>query len=684
MVESTVPEPSAPSLASPFMFRDPLIRKLVKITLDALVCAMAFCATSSLLLEGIVPFNRGMVTFILMAMVINISFGFHSQHYRAVSLHDARWILLGALTLAGCSMLLYMMRGHWPANIRPEVALGASLLTGFLWITVRLAALAVHERHHTRLNRDKNQGDGRFERTIIIGAGRAGELLCQQLREHPRLRCNVVGFVDDDLEKQGLKILGAPVLGPAELLPTLIRENKVSQVILGMPGVRGSRLRELTQIALTEGVHLKTVPGIMDLVGDRPWKPEVRDIAIEDLLRREPIILDKSAIKKALDNEVVLITGAGGSIGSELTRRVAELRPGRLVLLGRGENSLWEIQRKLAAEFKDLPIEIALCDIRNPVRLRQVFQEWRPKIVLHAAAHKHVPFLEANPEEAIENNIFGTLNVVEAAKACQTKIFVNVSTDKAVNPVNILGVSKAIGELIVGRAALETPGAKFVSVRFGNVLGSRGSVIPLFREQIRVGGPVTVTHPDMVRFFMTIPEAAQLVLQAGILGDTGKIFALDMGEPVHIVDLAKEMVRLSGFSLGVDLDMSFTGVRPGEKLVEELFTDGQVHRTEVHSKIFEAPQVPVDPAVLKQGLAALKELLGKDGQTIYPQMLRCFMSIVPNFTPSPGGLGRWLTAEAEAKAAGELASAGAAPAPGPPPVTPNSEQLGVPSDHLMV
>jgi FlaA1/EpsC-like NDP-sugar epimerase len=622
----------------------------VKVAIDGLVTALAFCVVSSLLLEGIVPFNRGLAVFLVLSMGINFAFRFHTQHYRAVSIHDARWLLVGSLILAASTMTLYLVRGHWPANVKPEVILGASLLTGFLWIMVRLTALAIHERHHAQINRKRNHGALQSERTIIIGAGRAGELLCQELREHPRLRCNVVGFVDDDLEKQGLRILGTPVLGPTEILPLLIRENHVTQVILGMPGVRGSRLRELSQFVLAEGVKLKTVPGIHDLVGDRPWKPEVRDIAIEDLLRREPITLDKTAIQQALDREVVLITGAGGSIGSELARRVAELQPGKLVLLGRGENSLWEVQRSLATQFPGLAVETALCDIRNPVRLRQVFQEWRPKIVLHAAAHKHVPFLEANPEEAVENNILGTLNVVEAAKAARTRIFVNVSTDKAVNPVNILGVSKAIGELIVGRAAVEVPDAKFVSVRFGNVLGSRGSVIPLFREQIRGGGPVTVTHPDMVRFFMTIPEAAQLVLQAGFLGDTGKVFALDMGEPVHIVDLAKEMVRLSGFNLGVDLDLCFTGVRPGEKLVEELFTGG-VQRTEVHPKIFEAAQAAPDPEILQRGLATLRDLLRREEGNIYPEMLHCFMSIVPNFRPTPNGSGRWLLADGVAAAA---------------------------------
>jgi FlaA1/EpsC-like NDP-sugar epimerase len=639
MVDANHPRCSDPSFDGSPLSKGPLVRKAVKIVLDALVAALAFCMVSALLLEGNVPFNRGMGTFVAMAMVINLAFRFHTQHYRAVSIHDARLLLLGTLTLAACAMAFFLFRGHWPAQIRSEVILGASLLTGFFWLTIRLSALALHQRYHTRKNRAKAAAP---ERTIIIGAGRAGSLLCQELQEHPRLRCNVVGFVDDDLDKQGVRVAGVPVLGPTLLLPTLIRENRATQVILGMPGVKGSRLRELTQVVLAEGVRLKTVPGIMDLVGDRPWKPEVRDVAIEDLLRREPITLDKAAIREALDQEVVLITGAGGSIGSELTRRVAELHPGRLVLLGRGENSLWEVQRSLAKQFSTVQVEIALCDIRNPARLNQVFQKWRPKIVLHAAAHKHVPFLEEHPEEAIENNILGTFNVVEAAKACQTKIFVNVSTDKAVNPVNILGVSKAIGELIVARAARELPERKFVSVRFGNVLGSRGSVIPLFREQIRAGGPVTVTHPDMVRFFMTIPEAAQLVLQAGFLGDSGKVYALDMGEPVHIIDLASEMVRLSGFSLGVDLELRFTGVRPGEKLVEELFIEGKVRRTSVHPKVFEADDMAVELEDLAQGLQELRDLLGRTGD-VYPAMIRCFRSIVPSYQPSPNGLSRVLS-----------------------------------------
>jgi FlaA1/EpsC-like NDP-sugar epimerase len=494
-------------------------------------------------------------------------------------------------------------------------------------------------RHHHRRYRPAAGGG---ERTIIVGAGRAGMLLCQELREHPRLDCRVVGFVDDAPDKQGVRIEGVPVLGPTRRLEAFAREQRATQVILGMAGVRGSRIRELSGRLRAQGIRVKTVPGILDLVGDRPWKPEVRDIAIEDLLRREAVSLDTDTIRHALEGTVALITGAGGSIGSELCRRVAGFRPSCLVLLCRGENSLWEVERDLRRLFPGQAIAVALCDIRNRARLQQVFDRWRPQVVFHAAAHKHVPYLEQHPEEAVENNVLGTLNVLNASLANATRIVVNVSTDKAVNPVNVLGVSKRIGEYLVTRAAgLAPPGSRYLSVRFGNVLGSRGSVIPLFREQIRLGGPITVTHPDMVRYFMTIPEAGQLVLQAGVLGRTGRVFALDMGEPVHIVDLARDMARLSGFSPGVDIDIQFTGARPGEKFFEELFSEVEERRTTVHPKIFEAAQDPKDPALLDQGLAALRQAARLPEGERQREMLAWFMKLVPAYRPSATGLGRY-------------------------------------------
>ena len=615
----------------------PLTRKAAKLTLDGLLAGLAFTGISVALLQG-PPHLLGLSLFILLATAINVGFKGYAQYYRELDIEEARVILLSTLVLVLVGMTICVMRRNdWPGGGSTQVVLGASLATGPLWLGLRLARLSYYRR---RQYQDASKPSATAHRTLIVGAGRAGVLLCRELQAHPE-RWAVVGFVDDALDKQGVLIHGLPVLGPTHLLPVYIREQQVTQVILGMAGVSGARLKELTALARAEGVLVKMVPGIMDLVGDRPWRPEVRDVAIEDLLRREPVALDCHAIRSAIEGAVVLITGGGGSIGGELARRVAGLRPARLILLGRGENSLWEAQRQLADLFPAQEVVIALCDIRNPQRLEQVFAAHRPGIVLHAAAHKHVPFLEDHPEEAIENNIFGTRNVMDAALDWGTHTFVNVSTDKAVNPVNVLGVSKRIGELIVAREAAKAgPNLRLVSVRFGNVLASRGSVIPIFKDQIRRGGPVTVTHPDMVRYFMTIPEAAQLVLQAGLLGETGKVFVLDMGAPVHIAELAREMVRLSGFSPGVDMEIQYTGVRPGEKLFEELFSGGEEQRTKVHLKVFEAVQDYRDFAVLDPGLRTLQKIITHPGRGRTSEILNCFMQMVPNYCPSPIGLGR--------------------------------------------
>ena len=608
---------------------EPLVRQGGKFMLDAGLAALGWGLTSGLLGHGL-PTFRGTALFTAGATLLNLAFRFTSQHYRLVGLAEARGLLLGTFTLAAVAMLCCGLVDLARLGlVGRDLMLAASLLTGCLWFALRAGVISLHRRRFRTPDPDLRRSEPiRGERALIVGAGRAGMRLSQELREHPKVRYEVVGFVDDAMEKQGVRIQGIPVLGPTRLLADYVAAHRATLVILGMAGVPGYRIRELSHSLTSQGIRVKTVPGILDLVGDRPWRPEVRDIAIEDLLRREPITLDTVAIRQTLEGSVTLITGAGGSIGSELARRVAGFGPKRLVLLGRGENSLWELERNLRRLYPQQAIAVALCDIRNPLRLHQVFDRWRP-------------------EEAIGNNIFGTLNVVRAALACGTGTFVNVSTDKAVNPTNVLGASKRIGEQLVLQAAKDAPqGSRFVSVRFGNVLGSRGSVIPVFRDQIRQGGPLTVTHPDMVRFFMTIPEACQLVMQAGILGATGKVFALDMGEPVHIVDLAADMARLSGFSPGVDIDIQFTGARPGEKFFEELFGDREERKPGVHPKVFEAVQDPQDPAVLDAGLAALKAL------ACYPEgerqraILSWFMQLVPSYRPSPEGLGRYLHLEA--------------------------------------
>ena len=640
MTEISVYSDSLTRTGGGSFLRDPQLRKGVKLTLDGLMAGLALTAVGLLSQE---PRWTGLAGFVGLALAVNAGFGFHRHHYRVLGISEAKALLVGTGALAGAALAICLVRGNeWPGGGSLEQLLGASLLTGMLWLCVRILGLELHARRS--YGASAGQPVAAPHRTLIVGAGKAGVLLAQELREHPRLRSEVLGFVDDAVEKQGVRIHGIPVLGPTELLPVYIREQRATQVILGLAGTAGGRLRELAAMGRAAGVEVKTVPGILNLVGDHPWKPEVRDIAIEDLLRRDPITLDTDAIRAAVAGAVVLITGGGGSIGSELARRLAIFRPAKLVLLGRGENSLWEISRELARHFPELRVEIALCDIRNPIRLRQVFKSLRPAVVLHAAAHKHVPFLEAHPEEAIENNIFGTRNVIDAALDWGVRTFVNVSTDKAVNPVNVLGVSKQIGEqLVVKIANFVGADSRFVSVRFGNVLGSRGSVIPIFREQIRNGGPLTVTHPDMIRYFMTIPEAAQLVLQAGLLGGTGKVYALDMGDPVRIVDLAREMARLSQGVDGPELDIHFTGTRPGEKLSEELFASGEERTTALHVKVLEAVQDTRDPRQLEKGLRTLETIISYPEQGREADILRCFMDLVPSYRPSPTGLGRYLT-----------------------------------------
>jgi FlaA1/EpsC-like NDP-sugar epimerase len=448
-----------------------MVRRGGKLLLDGGLAALAWCLACGLLRPEPAP-ARGALLFAGLAMAVNAAFGLTGQHYRLVGLSEASALLRGSLTIAVAGLGFCALHGAARFGVAgADIFLPASLLTGGLWFGLRMLAMHLHHRRF----RPRRAGRPGSERTLIVGAGRAGMLLAEALREHPKLSYQVLGFVDDAMEKQGVRVGGVPVLGPTRLLDTFIREQRATMVILGMAGAPGARIRELSRRLQAHGVRVKTVPGILELVGDHPWKPEVRDIAIEDLLRREAVELDTGAIRQAVEGTVTLITGAGGSIGGELCRRVAGFRPSCLVLVGRGENSLWEIERDLRRLFPAQDLAVALCDIRNSGRLHQVFDTWRPQVVFHAAAHKHVPYLEQNPEEGIGNNIFGTRNVLEAALAAATRIVVNVSTDKAVNPVNVLGVTKRIGEHLVTRAASEAaPGCRFVSVRFGNVLGTDG------------------------------------------------------------------------------------------------------------------------------------------------------------------------------------------------------------------
>ncbi len=446
-------------------------------------------------------------------------------------------------------------------------------------------------------------------RTIVAGAGDSGEMLLREVQRAPQSFIHIVGFVDDDPSKQGFQMHGVPVLGTTADIPSLVKENRVEQVIIAMPSVKGDDIRKVFEHASAAQVRIRTLPAVWEIVTN-PTKsllPQIRGIEIQDLLRREPVETNLEEVARYLAGEHILITGAGGSIGSELCRQIAMMSPASLTLVGKGENSIYEIEQELIQTTGLVP-NTMIADVRDLAAMEQVFRKYRPTVVFHAAAHKHVPLMEKNPREAILNNIQGTLNLADLAVQFELKKFILISTDKAVKPSSIMGATKRVCEMIVS-AYGQTSDVQFAAVRFGNVLGSRGSLIPLLTAQIRRGGPVTVTHKDMTRFFMTIPEAVQLVLQAGAMGRKGEVFILDMGEPVKILDLANELIRMHELVPGQDIQIKFTGMRPGEKLHEELVYDGEDLKETEHRKIRSVGNLkPLSVDKLREDLAIMKGL----------------------------------------------------------------------------
>jgi len=468
---------------------------------------------------------------------------------------------------------------------------------------------------------------GSQKQVLIIGAGDAGVLAARELKNRNYRDGRPVGFIDDNHSKQKLQLLGIPVLGTREDIARVVKGHNVDEVIIAMPSASGESVREIVQICKNSGVELKIMPGVYDIIsGDINVTP-IRQVQVEDLLGRDPVSVDLEEVAGYVAGETVFITGAGGSIGSEICRQIARFNPGKLVLVGHGENSIFDIEQELRAEHPGIDYITEILDIKDREKVFLIFKRYKPGVVFHAAAHKHVPLMERNPEEALKNNVVGTQNLAEAADAVKVKTFVSISTDKAVNPTSVMGATKRTAEMLIQSLDRRSQ-TKFVAVRFGNVLGSRGSVIPTFKRQIAQGGPVTVTHPDMVRYFMTIPEAAQLVIQAGAMGNGGEIFILDMGKPVKIVDLAKDLIRLSGFEPDVDIKIQFTGIRPGEKLYEELLTAEEGITSTKHSRIFVAKPNGIDVKLLEELTHTVRErgsFLTRD------EVVRLLQTIIPTF-----------------------------------------------------
>ena len=549
---------------------------------------------------GATALSAGVLAYFLLSALIMAAlssyYGLYRQTWRRIGVPDLL-LLLRAVLLATVLGLAAAFLLHGILDLPRSVP----LLTGGLGLLllggVRLLARVLHERVPLEQRTDQR-------RVLIVGAGEAGTLIVREMLRHPKSKLHPVGFVDDAPDKRGTRLVGLPVFGPVSTLPDVVRREGVEEVLIAVPSAAGTFVRRVVDLAKDTGVSYRIIPGVFEILSGNVTLGQIRDVNLEDLLRRPAVQLNTAEIAGYLRGRTVLVTGAGGSIGSEIVRQILPFGPARVILLGRGEGSIFAIQQELRRLAPELPQLALIGDVRDAERVEQVFRETRPQVVFHAAAHKHVPLMEAAPSEAILNNVIGTRNVVDMSLKYGVERLVNISTDKAVNPTSVMGASKRMAEKTVSAgAARAAAGQAFVSVRFGNVLGSRGSVVPTFMRQIRQGGPVTVTHPEMTRYFMTIPEAARLVLQAGGLAENGKVYVLNMGEPVNISDLARDVIRLSGAQ---DIEVDYSGVRPGEKLYEELLTSSEGTDATTHSEIFSARLERVDPETLDRDIAGLE------------------------------------------------------------------------------
>ena len=538
-------------------------------------------------------------------------FGFYNRWWRYVSTRDMWGAARGVVAASLLTFLVFSFFHIHAAEVPRTVWVIDGLLTLALVAGSRMLARTIIERPQSR------SIVARGKEVIVVGAGDAAQLMLREVLRTPSLGYTPIGLIDDDPRKKNLRLHGIRVLGTTDELPHLLRDRRPDEVLIAIPSASGVQRARIVEMARAENVPVKTLPGLNELItGDRDLAVQIRPVQVEDLLGREPVEVDLEAIYSYLAGKTVLVTGAGGSIGSELCRQIARAEPQRIVLVDQGESSLYDIERELVDERGFSAGVPVLADVRDRNRMRQVFERYRPAVVFHAAAYKHVPLMEANPLESVRNNVLGTRVVADVAIEFGAERFVLISTDKALNPHSVYGQSKTLCEWIVGsHGDRDDVPTRFVAVRFGNVLNSTGSVIPLFRRQIERGGPVTVTDAEMTRFFMTIPEAVALVIQAGAIGGRGRILVLDMGEPIRILDLARNMIRLSGKEPDVDVQITFIGSRPGEKIHEELFAEGETWKATTHAKIVALDVSPVDPAWLEAKLDELDALV-EAGETL--------------------------------------------------------------------
>jgi FlaA1/EpsC-like NDP-sugar epimerase len=614
-----------------------------QVVIDLSVLAAAFAMAFALRFDGAPPADMvGRLALTLPYVVVGeyavlAAFGVRRFSWRFVGLREIATIFAATLA-AGVGLFAirlvlgaaqfdvpYLRHGVIPAGV-----IAANTVLAFLAVSgVRVGRRLIGER----VDRVRRPSDAARPKTatLLVGAGQAGVMMARELASRPELGIQPVGFVDDDVAKIGTVVHGIRVLGSIADLGKHATERGARQVIVTMASAPGKTIRNIVRLAEEAGLPTKIVPGLWELADGSVNVSRIREVAIEDLLGREPVQLDEPVIAESIRGHTVAVTGAGGSIGSELCRQVLRFAPRKILLMERSENALFQIHREL---LRDAQCDVVplVADVTDRERVRAIFELHRPELVLHAAAHKHVPMMEDNPGEALKNNVLGTATVAEAADAAGVARFVMISTDKAVNPTSVMGASKRVAEMFVQSLASRST-TRFVTVRFGNVLGSAGSVVPIFREQILAGGPVTVTHPEMRRYFMTIPEACQLVLQAGAMGQGGEIFVLDMGEPMKIVELARDLIRLSGLRPDEDIEIVFSGVRPGEKLFEEIATDEERAEKTRHPKIFTGKNRSPDHDTVRTWVSEIPALV----RQARPEVCVAFLQrVIPEFQrPAP-------------------------------------------------
>jgi FlaA1/EpsC-like NDP-sugar epimerase len=576
-------------------------------------------------------------TLLLFMLIVKIPvFGLFKQYrgwWRYVGISDLIGIVHASLTSTLIIVVLWFVAGnieffqtHLPAGM-VEPAEGVCIADLFATVLI-LAGFRMVIRLYYEASRTVEVG--RLRRFLIIGAGNAGEALLREIHRMPVVQYQVIGLIDDDPAKQGTHIHGTPVLGTVKQLPEICKDRNIDEIAIAMPSASHKQLRRVIQVCQGTKIRFRIVPHITDIASGKFRVSQIRDVDINDLLGRETVQLELDSIEAYIKDKTIMVTGAGGSIGSEMCRQLCNFRPKLVLLVEQAENPLFYIQRELQRRFPQVFTESLICNITDKNSLEQIFHKYKPHVVIHAAAHKHVPLMELNAAQAIRNNILGTKIVADAADKFGSTNFVLISTDKAVNPTSIMGSSKRIAEIYVQDLS-STSRTHFVTVRFGNVLDSEGSVVPIFKKQIAEGGPVTVTDPEMKRYFMTIPEASQLVLQAAAMGKGGEIFVLDMGEPVKIIDLARELITLSGFRPGEDIEIEITGPRPGEKLFEELSIEGEDMQRTRHPKISIWKNIPMERDKLRTGINEIIKIAETQNRR---EIIKKIKELIPEYSGS--------------------------------------------------